>query len=623
MGHACTSGYVSEHPLSCACTDGGLCHGCITHDEVIVGTDDPMRGVLRFRASGSHALPEEFRTRMDRRSHLGICSLGSVVESVHVPSDSVCALKRISKKLLSSSAWRADVERLRELDHPHICKTLDAFEDSTSVYLVMEMCRGGNLNTLARMGSRIFTEAHVAVLVYQMVQAVAYLHNLGFVHCDICPENWLFEKDLNEATLPNDVRLKMIDFGLAQKYAREPPRKPTRYSYPNAPGLTVTERRTSRISNTSSTQTSRSGRSRKSSKDDLKKRPLTSSKLFCQAPEQLEPVSVSSAAADVWAIGILSYFLLLGNSPFEPSKGVTNPSNNLAFKNARYVFMPTEVWRHISTEAKSFIALCLEKEPEKRPDAKTLLEMPWMRMAKSLAEGASLPMVLPEKQPQEPEPIPAMSSTIDTASASTPRSRLSFTDGSPPGAQMAQGNLQRFNEYQCLEQQIISTVAHEVHRQNLAQLRLSLEETDFERSGFVQWAVLMSCIRQCGGALADMDVDILPDVSGGLVNYNDFLTDVAMFQRNTQESALWYAFSAHDSGRGEADRRKLQRDFGDARSLMSKCITVNFPGVSHELIKQSLQEASSSRVKFEDLLNMLNSAPCEVSKEKQRFSRMF
>jgi len=581
-----------------------------------------MRGVLRFRASGSKALPEEFRTQMDRRSHLGICSLGSVVESVHVPSDSVCALKRISKKLLSSSSWRADVERLRELDHPHICKTLDAFEDSTSVYLVMEMCRGGNLNNLARMGSRIFTEAHVAVLVYQMVQAVAYLHNLGFVHCDICPENWLFEKDLNETTPPNDLRLKMIDFGLAQKYAREPPRKPTRYSYPNAPGLI--ERRTSRVSSTSSTQTSRSGRSRKSNKDDMKKKPLTSSKLFCQAPEQLEPLSVPSAAADVWAIGILSYFLLLGNSPFEPSKGVTNPSNNLAFKNARYVFMPTEVWRHISTEAKSFIALCLEKEPEKRPDAKTLLDMPWMRMARTCAEGASLPMVLPEKQPdaKDVEAIPGMS-TIDTASASTPRSRLSF-DGSPPGAQMAQGSLQGFNEYQCLEQQIIYTVAHEVHRQNLPQLRASLEETDFERSGFVQWAVLMSCIRQCGGALADMEVDFLPDVSGGLVNYNSFLTDVAMFQRNSQESALWYAFSAYDShGRGEGDCRKLQRDLGDARSLMSKCITGNFPGISLELIKQSLQEVSFSRVKFEDLLNMLNSAPYEVSKENKRFSRMF
>lgn len=287
--------------------------------------------------------------------------------------------------------------------------------------------------------------------------------------------------------------------------------------------------------------------------------------------------------------------------------------------------MPTEVWRHISTEAKSFIALCLEKEPEKRPDAKTLLDMPWMRMARSLSEGASLPSVVPENLPdsKDVEAIPAMS-PIDTLSASTPRSRLSFTDASPPGAQMAQSNLQRFNEYQCLEQQIISTVAHEVHRQHLPQLRTSLEETDFERSGFVQWAVLMSCIRQCGGALADMDVDILPDVSGGWVNYNVFLADVAMFQRNSQESALWYAFSAYDShGRGEADRRRLQGDLGDAQSLMSQCITVNFPGISLELIKQSLQEVSFSRVKFEDLLNMLNSAPCEVSKEKQRFSRMF
>ena len=95
-----------------------------------------------------------------------------MVRSLHVASNSIRALKRISKKLLSSSTWRADVEMLPELEHPHICKTYDAFEDSTSVYLVMELCKGGNLLSLAKFGSQHFSEAHIAVLVYQMVQAL-------------------------------------------------------------------------------------------------------------------------------------------------------------------------------------------------------------------------------------------------------------------------------------------------------------------------------------------------------------------------------------------------------------------------------------------------------------------
>ena len=143
------------------------------HDEVIVGAED-MRGVLRFRASGSRALPEDFHTELGKGCYLGTCSIGAVVRSLQVSSNSIRALKRISKKLLSSSTWRADVEMLPELEHPHICKTYEAFEDSTSVYLVMELCKGGNLTSLARCGSQYFGEAHVAVLVYQMVQAWRY-----------------------------------------------------------------------------------------------------------------------------------------------------------------------------------------------------------------------------------------------------------------------------------------------------------------------------------------------------------------------------------------------------------------------------------------------------------------
>lgn len=584
-----------------------------------MGSDDMMRGVLRYRASSSRSLPEDFQTEAGPGCYLGICSLGAVVRTLHVPTNSECALKRISKKLLCGPAWRSDVEKLQDLDHPHICRTFDVFEDSASVYIVMELCRGGNLNNLAQLSGHALSEANVAVFVYQMVQAVTHLHSLGVVHCDMCPENWLIEKSLNTTTPPSEVKLKMIDFGLSSKYGRESPRNPARYMYPNVnAGNSSVERRLSRVSNTSSTQTSRSGRSRKSSKGENKK-PLSASKLFCQAPEQLDPPVKPSPAMDIWAIGVLSHFLLLGTSPFEPSKGVTNPADNLAFRNARYVFMPAEVWRHISNDAKSFIALCLEREPESRPTAKMLLSMPWMRMARSMLEGTALtmPMTMPEKE-EDLNSIPALSS-MDTSS--TPRSRSMEISG--PAWQIAQMNLLRFREYQALERDIIISVAHEVHPHNLETLRDAVKTKDLDGCGFVLWVVLMSCVRQCGASLADMDLEI-PELAEGWVNYNDFMADLVLFQKNMQESSMWFVFSCFDAnGRGEADRRQIHRDLGNGKALLHQCVATNFPGVSIDTVRQTIGQASG-RVKFEELFDALHSAAYEGKTSKDKpFSQRF
>ena len=85
-----------------------------------------------------------------------------------------------------------------------------------------------------------------------------------------------------------------------------------------------------------------------------------------------------------------------------------------------------------------------------------------------------------------------------------------------------------------MEQQIIIALAHEAKPLQLQQLRCHVEEVDFERSGFVLWVVLLSCVRQSFPALSELDVE-MQTVAGGVVDYNIFLKDVERFQKNMQE----------------------------------------------------------------------------------------
>eukprot|EP00437_Effrenium_voratum_P051216 CAMPEP_0181529320 /NCGR_PEP_ID=MMETSP1110-20121109/70994_1 /TAXON_ID=174948 /ORGANISM="Symbiodinium sp., Strain CCMP421" /LENGTH=607 /DNA_ID=CAMNT_0023660295 /DNA_START=1 /DNA_END=1820 /DNA_ORIENTATION=+ len=604
MGVCATSCVGSVGKSGC---DVPLFQECITPDEVVINTEDAVRR-LRSRASGSSALPEEFQTESGQRCHLGLCSLGAVVKSLHVPSNSLCSLKRISKKMLAGTEWRRDVEAIQDFNHPRICKTLDAFEDSTSVYLVMELCRGGNLASLAHMGSGVFTEAHVAVLVLQMVEAVSYLHGLGYVHCDICPENWLFEQPLETSSSLAALSLKMIDFGFTQKHSRDPPRKPSRYSYHT---VAVPERRISRLI----TDGSSPGRRRQSVTGlsltvprEQKLAETPNARLFCQAPEQLKSTS-PDASMDVWALGVIAYFLLLGRSPFEPSRGVTDPSNNTAFRNGRYVFMPTEVWRQISNEAKSFIALCLELTPAQRPSAKMLSAMPWMRMARSALGGErSVPKNLQtevDKVNEEKEAIPALSN-VESLPASAPRRSLSFTS-TLPTAELQRSKLLRLAEYHAFERDMVLAVAHEVHATLLQQLGTSLQEQDLDRSGVLPWSTVLRVARQWADlSLKDLEV---PD-NFGIVNYNDFLTDVETFQRNMQESAMWFAFSTFDLRcRGEAEKRALLRELGDDLSYIYECVRASFPNADLDTMLQQLEQVPTSMVSFEELLGILRRAP--------------
>jgi len=90
-----------------------------------------------------------------------------------------------------------------------VIKLYEYFEDSKNVYLVTELCTGGELFDRI-VQAEFFTEAVAARVFRQILQALNYCHSLNIVHRDLKPENFLFVSE------DDDADLKIIDFGLSK-----------------------------------------------------------------------------------------------------------------------------------------------------------------------------------------------------------------------------------------------------------------------------------------------------------------------------------------------------------------------------------------------------------------------
>lgn len=88
---------------------------------------------------------------------------------------------------------------MMELDHPHICRLFEYFEDKDNIYLILELCQGPDLfdkilEVLGDPKQRHFSELEAGVLLRHMLKAVFCCHSQNIVHRDIKPENFMFKK---------------------------------------------------------------------------------------------------------------------------------------------------------------------------------------------------------------------------------------------------------------------------------------------------------------------------------------------------------------------------------------------------------------------------------------------
>lgn len=102
---------------------------------------------------------------------------------------------------------RTEIEVLRSLDHPAICRLLQVVEDSKSIYLVMEHCSGGELfDRIMEEGA--MNEHKSSQTMRQVTGALMYCHAHHVLHRDVKPENIMF-------VWPHKKDVKLIDFGIS------------------------------------------------------------------------------------------------------------------------------------------------------------------------------------------------------------------------------------------------------------------------------------------------------------------------------------------------------------------------------------------------------------------------
>ncbi|KAF8034178.1 hypothetical protein BT93_C0452 [Corymbia citriodora subsp. variegata] len=234
------------------------------------------------------------------------------------------AVKVIPKAKMTTAIAVEDVRRevkiLRALSgHSNLVRFYDAFEDSDNVYVVMELCEGGELldKILSRGGK--YSEDDAKAVIVQILNVVAFCHLQGVVHRDLKPENFLYTlKDENS-------QLKAIDFGLSD-FVRP----------------------------------------------DEKLNDIVGSAYYV-APEVLH--RSYSTEADVWSIGVIAYILLCGSRPFwaRTESGIFR-----AVLKAEPSF-DEPPWPSLSSEAKDFVKRLLNKDPRRRMSAAQALSHSWIR----------------------------------------------------------------------------------------------------------------------------------------------------------------------------------------------------------------------------------------------------
>jgi serine/threonine protein kinase len=564
---------------------------------------------------------------------LGSSSIGTIIKMRHRKSQKMRAVKQISKRNIEGEGWKEEIHTLQQLDHPHICKLHETWEDARSVYLIMELCKGGSLTNLAEKHPEV-NEGMIAALVWQMVSAVGHLHKHNIVHSDINAENWLFgqnepseksEKNSGNGTQdpPSkqngsefhrhfiDTSLKMIDYGLANKHGKH-----TRASARNRP------------------RSWNNGPVRPGTEDVLYQRRLNLREqqyLLCKSPEQMETedngheygfggrngsvhsgysgssmssyhrphsatqvtdkqgstaqISHSETKMDVWALGVLAYFLLSGQSPFHgPAK-----TKDVQIRNARFVFMPSDLWRPVSSEAKHFIALCLQRDPECRPSAEKALSLPWMKLGNRIIE----------------EYTGRGSTNGDAASL-----RLSLADPALPSAQSILAAMDRMNHLNALEKAGVIATAHHLPFEKLADLPKKLERFDQQREGLLSLQELFEVLVATGVPCQDLLKQVQELDREGMVaaDYLEFVQSAHEFQHSIQDNAVGAVFRSFDTPDGIDEVRKKDVCRVLAQENLRQCLNNTFPGLRLERVVADLQQDGEQTISFDEFSQVLRHA---------------
>jgi len=254
----------------------------------------------------------ELANRYKVEAELGRGGMGIVYKGHDTRLNRPVAIKILSSPELSDedrTHLLVEAQAAAQLNHQNIVTVYDALEAGNQPFIVMEYVEGRTLRSIPQPTIKESIE-----YVRQICSALAHAHSKGIIHRDLKPEN---------ALLTPTGLVKLMDFGLARRME----------------GARMT-------------------------------RPGTIIGTFAFMAPELFQGGAPSPQSDLYALGLILYEFLTGNSPFETS--------NLAILISQHIHkaatLPREVASSLPEGLNELIIQMLDKKPKNRPSSARAVE---------------------------------------------------------------------------------------------------------------------------------------------------------------------------------------------------------------------------------------------------------
>ncbi|XP_034830933.2 obscurin isoform X5 [Maniola hyperantus] len=243
----------------------------------------------------------------------------TVVKGVDKNTDEIVVAKILEIRPETEVQVQREFNCIRKLRHERISNLLAAYQlpGAPVATLILEKLQGADVLTYLS-SCHDYNEQMVATIITQVLDGLQYLHWRGYCHLDLQPDNVVMSS-------VRSIHVKLIDFGSAHRVTK------LGTSVPQAVG-----------------------------------------ELEYKSPEVIndEPAYPQT---DIWSVGVLTYILLSGVSPFRGADDAET-KQNISFVRFRF----EHLYKELTQEATRFLMWVFKKVPLKRPTAEECHEHRWL-----------------------------------------------------------------------------------------------------------------------------------------------------------------------------------------------------------------------------------------------------